>query len=95
MYSTGRAWVTFKGKDLPIWGFHKVKGNLARELICSDKCFHPIKYSLMINMLKGDCCALSGSEIGAIGGVGGDVSVVDNAVGADLCPFDVGLRDPG
>ena len=95
MYSTGCSWVTFERKDLPIRGFHKVKGNLARELIRSDKCFYPIKYSLMINVLKSNRCALPGNEIRAIGCMGSDVSVVDNAVGADLCPFDVRLRDPG
>ena len=95
MYSTGCAWVTFERKDLPVRGFHEVKGNLARELSRFDKCFYPTKYSLMINVLKGDHCALPGGEIRAIGSVGGDMSIVDNAVGADVCLFDIGLRDTG
>ena len=95
MYSAGCAWIAFERKDLPIWSFHKIKGNLTRELICFDKFLYPIKYSLMIYMLKDNRCTLPGGEIRAIGGVGGNMSVVDNAVRADLCPFDIGLRDPG
>ena len=94
MDPTDGARITFDGKDLPIGSFDKIESDLSGERNRGYKFFHPVQCHGMIDVTKQNRRALTGREVRAISGVGGDASTVADAIGADLHPLDEFLRDP-
>lgn len=87
--------VTFEGEDLAVGRLHEVEGDLAREVCRFDEFCDPVKCFGVMGVLKGDGRARACGEFRKIRRVRGDVSVVADAVRADLPSLHVFLRDPG
>ncbi len=94
MNSAGGARITFEGKDSAVSGFDEIESDLTGNGFRFDECSYPLENFRMVDVLKCNRRALTGSEVGAIGRVRGDVSVVADAVRAELLSLDEFLRDP-